>query len=457
MRMRACLVFSFLTFAAAAWAGDQETEERLRQLEEQNREILERLKQSEGKNTKLEGEVERLRSVESQMLQEEVENYLDVTRALEGAAPAGTQTKKGAFVTLYGFLRFDAYYNTARFDSVIIPTRVIAEDGVAADANDDQFAMDVRLTRIGFDFNFGKVGSADATGKLEIDFANFPSGPAESRPTPRIRLAYTQIENTKWWIRLGQDWDVASPLFPTVNSETLMWNAGNPGDRRPQAEFFWKGSGSVTIQVALGLQGAVNNQDLDAGAPPFTSTERDGFDAGWPNFEIRGAWTSAGERKVVVGVWGYIGGNETDTSFGGETDFLSAMAGADFTVPIGPKFVVRGEVWWAQAGGDIRANAGQTINTATGDEIQGWGGWIELKFLQNERWNWYAGTTVDDPDNGDLAGTGTTENFTAYLGVVRMWTKTFRTGFDATFWETLYGNTTRGNGVRLNFYAVMDF
>jgi hypothetical protein len=133
------------------------------------------------------------------------------------------------------------------------------------------------------------------------------------------------------------------------------------------------------------------------------------------------------------------------------------MAGLDATVPIGAKFVVRGEVWWAQAGGDIRANAGQTINTATGDEIAGWGGWIELKFLQNEKWNWYAGTTLDDPDNGDLAGTGTTENFTAYLGVVRMWTKTFRTGFDATFWETLYGNSTRGNGVRFNFYAVMDF
>ena len=95
-----------------------------------------------------------------------------------------------------------------------------------------------------------------------------------------------------------------------------------------------------------------------------------------PNFEIRVAYTSSGERKVVVGVWGYVAKNETDTAFGGDQDFVSAMAGADFTVPIGTKIVLRGEVWWAQAGGDIRANAGQTINTATGDEIAGWGGWI---------------------------------------------------------------------------------
>lgn len=236
-----------------------------------------------------------------------------------------------------------------------------------------------------------------------------------------------------------------------------MWNAGNPGDRRPQAEFLWKASGSVTVCAALGMQGAVNNQDLDAGAPPFSTTLVDGFDAGWPNFEFRVGWTSSGERKILVGGWGYVGGNETDTSFGGSTDFLSAMAGADFTVPIGPRFLVRGEVWWAQAGGDIRANVGQSINTATGDEIAGWGGWLELKFLQNEQWNWYTGVTIDDPDDGDLPAAGATQNFVTYVGVVRMWTKTLRTGVDASFWETQYNNDTLGNALRFDFYAVLDF
>lgn len=457
MRMRVCFFSAILALGGVASAGDDETDQRLKQLEEQNKEILERLKQSEGKNTKLEDEMERMRSRENELLAKDIEEYLAATREMEGAEPAGFRTKKDAFCTLYGFVRLDVYYDTARFDNVIIPFRVIAEDGVAAEANDDQFAMDVRLTRIGLDFVFGKVVNADATGKIEIDFANFPQGTSESRPTPRIRLAYINLDTAKWWLRFGQDWDVASPLFPSVNGETLMWNNGNPGDRRPQIEFFWKGSGSVTVCAALGMQGAVNNQDLDAGAPPFTSTERDGFDAGWPQFEIRGAWTSKGERKIVVGVWGYIGGNETDTSFGGSTEFLSAMAGADFTVPIGPKVVVRGEVWWAQAGGDIRANMGQTINTATGEEIAGWGGWIELKYLHSDRWNMYAGTSVDDPDNGDLPAGGLSEGFTAYLGVVRQWTKTFRTAIDATFWETLYANDTRGNAVRFDFYVVMDF
>jgi hypothetical protein len=457
MRMRVCFFSAILALGGVAWAGDEETERRLKELEEQNKEILERLKQSEGQNTKLEGEVERMRARENELLESDIERYLEATREVQGAEMAGFKTKKDAFCTLYGFVRFDAYYNTARFNSVIVPFTVVAEDGVSASPNDDQFAMDVRLTRIGFDFNFGKVGGSDATGKVEIDFANFPSGTSESRPTPRIRLAYIQIDNAKWWLRLGQDWDVASPLFPTLNAEGVMWNAGNPGDRRPQAEFLWKASGSVTVCVALGMQGAVNNQDLDAGAPPFSTTLVDGFDAGWPNFEFRVGWTSSGERKILIGGWGYVGGNETDTSFGGSTDFLSAMAGADFTVPIGPRFLLRGEVWWAQAGGDIRANVGQSINTATGDEIAGWGGWLEVKFLQNEQWNWYTGVTIDDPDDGDLPAAGAAQNFVAYVGVVRMWTKTFRTGIDASFWETQYNNDTLGNALRFDFYAVMDF
>jgi len=446
-----------LGLAGSAWAGDPETEERLKQLEEQNKEIIERLKESEGKNTKLESEVDRLRSQQNELLAKDIEQYLEATKELEGAEPAGFRTKKDAFCTLYGFLRLDAYYDTARFNSVIVPFVVVPEDGIAASPNDNQFAFDARLTRIGFLFNFGKVGAADATGKLEIDFANFPSGTSESRPTPRIRLAYTQIETEKWWIRLGQDWDVASPLYPSLNNEGVMWNAGNPGDRRPQVEFFWKGTGSVTVHAALGMQGAVNNQDLDAGLGTFTTTLQDGFDAGWPNFEIRGAWTSKGDRKIVIGIWGYVGGNETDTAFGGSTDFLSAMAGGDFTIPISEKFLVLGEFWWAQAGGDIRANIGQTINTATGDEIRGWGGWIELRFKQNEKWNWYGGVTIDDPDDGDLPAAGAKQNFVTYIGVTRHWSKTFRTTLDVSFWETQYNNDTLGNALRFDFYVVMDF
>src|SRR5262245_22821157 len=67
-------------------------------------------------------------------------------------------TREGGPIKFYGFFRLDTYYNTARMDSVIIPSRVLPESAgtpAAGEAkrNDNQFAMDPRLTRFGIDVN----------------------------------------------------------------------------------------------------------------------------------------------------------------------------------------------------------------------------------------------------------------------------------------------------------------
>src|SRR5688500_19923656 len=67
-------------------------------------------------------------------------------------APAPTWkdlVQKGFPIQVYGFLRMDAYYNTARMNSVILPQSVLPENGTTAKENDDQFALDPRLTRVG--------------------------------------------------------------------------------------------------------------------------------------------------------------------------------------------------------------------------------------------------------------------------------------------------------------------
>src|SRR5688572_18849097 len=64
--------------------------------------------------------------------------------------------RSGSPIKFYGFVRMDAYYNTARMDSVILPSRMLPEtDGTPAAGqakrNDDQYALDPRLTRFGID------------------------------------------------------------------------------------------------------------------------------------------------------------------------------------------------------------------------------------------------------------------------------------------------------------------
>lgn len=449
--------------AAAAPAG--ETEDRLRSLEEQNRKILERLDESEARNRELS---RNLAEQQAQMLKTEVDEYL-ATQSAEGAQDETSWlrklTKSGKLIQFYGFLRFDAYWNTARSDSVIIPFRVLPEDGTIAQPNDGDYAFDPRLTRFGVDIDGGPIGPfSSAKGRIEIDFSNHPSGVAESRATPRIRVAWLQLEKGKWTMRFGQNWDVIAPLLPAANNETLMWNVGNLGDRRPMGEAVYKSvsaSGTEFLaHFAAGLTGAVNNQDLDTPAG-----EKDGFDSAVPNFQARVAATAkswVAEKKWTAGFWGYVAFLETDTLFAGEDSFSPYCVGLDWNIPVHRIITIRGELWYGQALGDVRGNVGQTINTGTGSEIQGWGGWIELRFEPNKNWTFYGGGTIDNPDDGDVpAAAGTSQpatlNCAVYVGGFYSFGSGLRMGLDVIYWETQYQGLALGNMIRLNFFTQFDF
>jgi hypothetical protein len=367
--------------------------------------------------------------------------------------------KSGSPVQFYGFLRLDAYYNSARMNNIILPFTVSPEDGTAVDDDDAGFALDPRLTRVGMDLRMGDVSGTDVNGKLEIDFANFPTGSAESRATPRIRLAYVDLFWEEFGLRLGQDWDIISPMFPAANGETLMWNAGNTGDRRAQIQGRWAPPGSrFSVKAALGLTGAVTNEDLDAGAPGATP-ERDGFDSGLPHLQLRGAVKFDGpveKKPVELGAWGALGRTETDTSFGGQKRFDVNILGADFQVPISDRFSARGEAWTGQNLGDFRGGIGQSISSS-GDEIGSVGGWAELGFAATDKLRYHVGSTLDDPDDDDLDNNRAERNFTGYVGTVRDWKCGLRTGFDVIYWATDWKGNEDGDGYRLNLYFQYNF
>jgi hypothetical protein len=299
------------------------------------------------------------------------------------------------------------------------------------------------------------------TGKLEIDFANFPVGSSESRATPRIRLAYIDMAGDEFGLRAGQDWDVVSPLFPTVNGEMLMWNAGNTGDRRAQitGRYAPKDS-SFEFKAGVGLTGAVNNQDLDT-----PTGERDGFDSGLPHLQVRAGYKGASfvdKKNIELGAWGLYGRTETDTFFNNENRFDTWLFGIDVVFPVADAFTVRGEAWSGENLGDVRGGIGQTINTTStspgfGDEIGATGGWAELVYAYTGKTQFVAGGTIDDPDNDDLAPGNPQRNLTGYGGVAHTWENGVRTAFDVTYWQTDYAGGTAGNAVRYDLYFQFNF
>jgi len=439
---------------AAVFAADKSVEDRVQDLEK-------RLDASDRKNAELEDELDVLRARDRHALSVEIEAYLDQTERDAVPEASGIRTKKDALLTFYGFVRLDLNYNSARFNNAIVPVRVLSESD---SHNNDEFAMDVRLTRVGMALNFGEVGQLKVTGKIEIDFLSFHSGVAESSATPRIRLAHIRLDSEKWFLELGQEWDVISPLIPNANTAATMLFAGNLGARRPMVRWFYKPNETFTLDTALGLTGSIDNQDLDGDG------QRDGMDAGLPHFQIRAAVNTLfkqerGEtdrapwmaEKVVIGVWGFVGALEASDGLNGESDFTSWAGGVDFTVPLGRVVFLRGEAWYGQALSDVGGTGGSSINTATGEEVRGYGGWFEVVMVPNMGWQFYVGGSIDDPRDGDVQTERVTKNWTGYAGVRRHWTTKFRTTFDVIYWETQYKDDPLGNAVRINVWVSYDF
>ena len=376
--------------------------------------------------------------------------------------------REGGPVTFYGFVRLDAYYNTARANSVITPAVVLPEDGVTAKPDDDQTALDPRLTRFGMNIDGGSLGDTTLGARVEMDFASFPEGVPESRATPRIRLAYIDLAGSESGLRVGQDWDVIAPLYPAVNHELLMWNAGNLGDRRAQIQGYWRpGSGTAEagaqfeLRSSVGLTGAVDNLDLDPQIAAGTSFhERDGFDSGLPGFQTRASLSFEGlanDRRADIGAWGMFGRLEVDHPVNGKSRFDTWTVGTDVTLPISSALTARGEIWTGQALSDVRGGIGQTVNLSSGSEIDSIGGFLELWWQASDAWRLHVGSSRDDPDNGQLVFGNPEDNRTIYLGTVYDWDIGLRSGLDVIYWETDWIGLGRGDMFRIDLYFQLDF
>src|SRR5437868_889817 len=186
---------------------------------------------------------------------------------------------EGNRIKLYGFLRLDMDFDSQRPSNTQIPFFITSPDARASGTGNGDFSMHPRLTRFGIDYtgpSVSSLGDAKLTGKFEADFEN---GGTESRQIIRIRHAYLRLGWKDFSLLGGQTWDVVSPLYPTVNGDSLMWNAGNVGDRRPQLRAAYApklGRGKLSLAGAVGLTGAIDALDLDANG------FRDGEESGLP-------------------------------------------------------------------------------------------------------------------------------------------------------------------------------
>ena len=365
-------------------------------------------------------------------------------------------TKLGSALTFYGFLRIDAVYESDPLNDTQVPAFAISDDVVNSGGSD--FTLYTRLTRFGLDFDGGDVlDGGDLTGKLELDFYGFDS--SDSRNELRIRHAYLQIEKDDWSLLAGQTWDLFSPLYPSVNADTLNWNMGNPGDRRPQVRFGFTPDmgeeGELKLFGAIALQGAIDSQEIDGTAGGVL----DGEASGIPQFQARAAYAGRlfGSQESEIGIWGVLGFEESDVPVGGEDEWTSSAFGIDFAIPITEEWKVKGEVWMGENMDDLRGGIGQGINATTGDEIGADGFWVELNYAYSRTTHLFAGVSVDDPDDHDLPTLGRDRNKAIYIGAHYSVWNPIRLGWEFTHLNTEYLGQADGDASRARVWIAYHF
>lgn len=357
---------------------------------------------------------------------------------------------------LYGFLRLDMDFDSQRASNTQTPLFITSPDAAAGGASIGEFSMHPRLSRFGIDYSgprIEKLGDAKLSGKFETDFEN---GGSESRQIIRIRHAYLKLDWSDFSILAGQTWDIVSPLFPTVNNDTLQWNAGNVGDRRPQLRAAYEpkvGRGKLSFIGGAGLTGAIDAVDLD------NNGFRDGEESQLPDFQGRAGYSYpiGKDRNLSVGISGFYGFLKTTKLVAGRTDFHSQLINVDFTVPFASFLALRGEGWWGRNMSDVRGGAGQGVTAATGREVRGRGGWSEANIKLSRYFSFNPGFSTDDPVDRDLANGGRTRNRAFYFANRINPSANFLIGADYLRWLTSYKGLKSGLDNRVNIFLQYSF
>lgn len=380
-------------------------------------------------------------------------------------------TREGFGIKFYGFLRGDLAADTDRmsFDTQLPFFVLSPADPSQAMRRTGDLTAHPRLTRFGVDVNPPRLPSGwGGIAKLEIDFYNTiidrpAAGTASkdllsnSRAAPRIRLAYVQVNKGPFTLLAGQNWDLISPLFPSYNSEVVMWNGGNTGDRRPQFRLTYEpklGPGKLSLAGEIGASGAVDGQDLDGDGI------RDGEAAVTPTGQVRIGYSAPMNGQTwSIGFWGHGARQQVNRNLiAGREDFTSSLVGLDLSVPLLKNLLIKGEAWTGKGLSDVRGGIGQSVNTATGQLIDASGGWAELSYRLNEHYTLFFGTTLDNPESSDItAANGRVRNRVHYIGNRFFAGRGLSFGFDYGRWQTRFKALPTGTNNRFNLYVQQAF
>lgn len=329
-----------------------------------------------------------------------------------------------------GWLKVDGYFIRGGVNSLDAPRWAVDDDDTNGAV--DTFTGTVQRSR--FWLGYGDLRLSDKVTSnfyAEIDLGNLGDIPDSSKYNSnqiRFRQLYADLTFPSHSWRIGQAWDIFSPLNPTTfNNGGNFWFGGNAGHRRPQVR--WT-SGSDQSETSRFTGQLSVNANL-----AMTDGQNSGEDYGFPVLMGRLAYGFAGggEKKATVGMSGVWGKEEVD----GLVDDADQYAlGLDLDLPISDKVSLKGEI---QSGKNTDTYMfGEGINLTTGNEISGTGAWGQILYRIDERFLFTGYLGIDDIDGGEL-NNGDREGNTVIAANIRYdFLKVCAVGFEYEHFDTQY-------------------
>lgn len=342
------------------------------------------------------------------------------------------------------------------------------------------FDLDVRRTRLGVDIEgppiMTRYADFKSGGRVEFDF--FGQFLTENRSGLRLRHAYWEAKSESTRLLVGQTWDVISPLNPGTLNFPVGWAGGNIGFRR--AQFRYERKLAYENGHSLLFQGSLNQDVIDdfanvAGVLSETAV--------YPVIQARIAYAfpSRGdrERDTTIGFSGHFGETGFDFVAPGppplnlppedDARFESWSFNLDIDVPISPDLDFRGEFFRGANLSPYFGGIRQGVCPCLRAPIDSIGGWVALEKHWSPSWESNIGMGIDDPTDTD-SYLGRVQNSFVFTNLIWHVTKELRTGFEVTWWKTLYQEqrvglippeletpTEPGNAITLEWMVRYDF
>ncbi len=434
----------------------------LKEMQQQIQALQSRVTELEEKNTQLQTRLQQ----QEESVQTQAQQVQQIDEKVAQNTPADTKpaVRSSLGVDLYGYLKFDAAYDTGRSNTGDF-ARWVESDSVSK--NDDEFNATANQSRFGLKFTGPDVGNMKSSGRVEVDFYG---GGAENKANIMMSHAYAQLDWPDWDFSLlaGQTSDVISPLVPTTVNYTVGWWSGDTGYRRPQlratkgfaltedVRFQWETA--LTRTIGDGIFGL--NKSMS------------GEDSGFPTLQGRASLSFPGltENPTILGLSGHYGQEEIDLDqFDNSRDIDTWSTVLDWTVPLTEKLQVTGEAWMGENLDDYLGGIGQGIhgidldgNAANGAEyasegIFAKGVWTALSIGPWGRLSYNVGGAIDDPDSNDLNAGQREQNMTLFGNVFCKVNDAILTAFEVAYIDTEYKNLLDGDSLRFQVALMYKF